>query len=88
MVAADAEGNKASPLVALLAGGIAGGVEAACELQLTRFSIFTCTKIILQRYISLRIRQNESPALWARGRSQSVCGCRAGCASGGVHGIV
>ncbi|KAF2969345.1 hypothetical protein GQX73_g4204 [Xylaria multiplex] len=34
MVAADADGKKASPLVALLAGGIAGGVEAACTYPL------------------------------------------------------
>ncbi len=32
MVAADVDGRKSSPLVALLAGGIAGGIEAACEI--------------------------------------------------------
>jgi len=44
MVAADAEGNKPSPLVALLAGGIAGGVEAACtypfEFAKTRVQLY------------------------------------------------
>ncbi|RYC55926.1 hypothetical protein CHU98_g10286 [Xylaria longipes] len=44
MVAADAEGKKASPLVALLAGGIAGGVEAACtypfEFAKTRVQLY------------------------------------------------
>ncbi|KAI1813980.1 mitochondrial carrier [Poronia punctata] len=44
MVAADANGNKPSPLVALLAGGIAGGVEAAStypfEFAKTRVQLY------------------------------------------------
>ncbi|KAI0205386.1 mitochondrial carrier [Astrocystis sublimbata] len=44
MVAADADGKKASPLVALLAGGIAGGVESAStypfEFAKTRVQLY------------------------------------------------
>ncbi|KAI1126059.1 mitochondrial carrier [Nemania abortiva] len=44
MVAAAEDGTKASPLVALLAGGIAGGIEAACtypfEFAKTRVQLY------------------------------------------------
>ncbi|TGJ86010.1 hypothetical protein E0Z10_g2769 [Xylaria hypoxylon] len=78
MVAADADGNKASPLVALLAGGIAGGVEAACtypfEFAKTRVQLYGHEGIRNPFAVVARVARQEGVRALYKGCSTMIVG--------------
>ncbi|KAI0396127.1 mitochondrial carrier [Xylariaceae sp. FL0594] len=78
MVAADAKGNKASPLVSLLAGGIAGGVEAACtypfEFAKTRVQLYGHQGTRNPFAVVARVAREEGPRALYKGCSTMIAG--------------
>lgn len=80
MVAADADGNKASPLVALLAGGIAGGVEAACtypfEFAKTRVQLYGHEGLRNPFAVVARVARQEGLGALYKGCSTMIVVCR------------
>ncbi|KAI1188308.1 mitochondrial carrier [Nemania serpens] len=78
MVAADAEGNKASPLVALFAGGVAGGVEAACtypfEFAKTRVQLYGHEGLRNPFAVVARVARQEGLAALYKGCSTMIVG--------------
>ncbi|KAI1308778.1 mitochondrial carrier [Xylaria venustula] len=78
MVAADAEGNKASPLVTLLAGGIAGGVEAACtyplEFAKTRVQLYGHEGVKNPFGVVARVARQEGVGALYKGCSTMIVG--------------
>lgn len=79
MVAADAEGNKASPLVALFAGGVAGGVEAACtypfEFAKTRVQLYGHEGLRNPFAVVARVARQEGLAALYKGCSTMIVVC-------------
>ncbi|KAI0434546.1 mitochondrial carrier [Xylaria sp. FL1042] len=78
MVAADAEGNKPPPLVAFLAGGIAGGVEAACtypfEFAKTRVQLYGHEGVRNPFAIVARVARQEGLGALYKGCSTMIVG--------------
>ncbi|KAI1423040.1 mitochondrial carrier [Xylaria sp. FL1777] len=78
MVAADAEGKKASPLVSLLAGGIAGGVEAACtypfEFAKTRVQLYGHEGVRNPFAVVARVARQEGFKALYKGCSTMIVG--------------
>ncbi|KAI1180796.1 mitochondrial carrier [Nemania sp. FL0916] len=78
MVGADAGGTKASPLVTLLAGGIAGGVEAACtypfEFAKTRVQLYGHEGVRNPFAVVARVARNEGLAALYKGCSTMIVG--------------
>ncbi|KAI0967523.1 mitochondrial carrier [Xylaria arbuscula] len=78
MVAADAEGNKASLLVTLLAGGIAGGIEAACtyplEFAKTRVQLYGHEGVKNPFGVVARVARQEGVGALYKGCSTMIVG--------------
>ncbi|KAI8625142.1 mitochondrial carrier [Xylariaceae sp. FL1651] len=78
MVAADAGGNRPSPLVALLAGGIAGGVEAACtypfEFAKTRVQLYGHEGVRNPFYVVAKVAREEGVRALYKGCSTMIVG--------------
>ncbi|KAK5627175.1 hypothetical protein RRF57_002890 [Xylaria bambusicola] len=78
MVAADAEGNMASPLVALLAGGVAGGVEATCtypfEFAKTRVQLYGHEGVRNPFTVVTRVARHEGIRALYKGCSTMIVG--------------
>lgn len=79
MVGVDAEGKKASPLVALLAGGIAGGVETACtypfEFAKTRVQLYGHEGVRNPFAVVARVARQEGVRALYKGCSILVVVC-------------
>ncbi|KAI1366597.1 mitochondrial carrier [Xylaria arbuscula] len=78
MVAVGAEGKKASPLISLLAGGIAGGVEATCtypfEFAKTRVQLYGHEGVRNPFAVVARVARQEGFTALYKGCSTMVVG--------------
>jgi solute carrier family 25 citrate transporter 1 len=88
MVAADADGKKSSPLVALLAGGIAGGVEAACtypfEFAKTRVQLYGHGGVRNPFSVVAKVAREEGLRALYKGCSTMIVVCSLSCFCFGV----
>ncbi|XXG99941.1 hypothetical protein Hte_006282 [Hypoxylon texense] len=75
---ADADGKKAPPLIALAAGGIAGGVEAACtypfEFAKTRVQLYGHEGVRNPFYVVAKVAREEGLRALYKGCSTMIVG--------------
>ncbi|KAI1330129.1 mitochondrial carrier [Xylariaceae sp. FL0255] len=78
MVGADADGRKPTALVSLLAGGIAGGVEAACtypfEFAKTRVQLYGHQGVRNPFYVVAKVAREEGVRALYKGCSTLIVG--------------